>query len=257
LRALRASLRLAGFAGWTAACFVAWIVSRAALPLSERAALRAHFAITRAWARGLARVSGMRVEISGRPPRPPFFLVCNHQSYVDIVVLWTELRGLFLAKSEIARWPVLGLLARSTGTLFIDRRRKSDLARVLPLLERALAAGYGVIVFPEGTSSAGDDVLPFKPSMFEVAARGGLPVYCAALAYATPPGSPSARSAVCWWGDMTFWAHLWNFLALPACRARLSFSAQPLSSDDRKELARRAWAAVDAEFRPLRSHAAA
>lgn len=257
MKPVRAAVRLAAVGAWTLLAYAAWLASRVVVPFSTRAALGAHFAVTRAWARGLARISGMRLALTGRPPRAPFFLVCNHLSYVDIFLLLTQLDALFLAKSEIASWPLFGLLARSTGTLFIDRRKKSDVTRVLPLVERTLAAGYGVIVFPEGTSSAGDEVLSFKSGLFEVAARASLPVHCAALSYATPRGEISPRSCICWWGEMTFWNHLWRFLSLPCYEARLSFSPHPLVSPDRKDLARRAWEAVRAEFQPIRAPAAA
>jgi 1-acyl-sn-glycerol-3-phosphate acyltransferase len=194
---------------------------------------------------------GMRLEVLGRAPVGPFFLVANHLSYMDIVALLATTPATFLSKAEVARWPLVGWLARSTGTLFVDRTKKSDLVRVLGAIRGSLSAGQGVVVFPEGTSSEGRDVLPFRPSIFEVPAMLGIPVRCATLTYRTPPGSAPANLAVCWWGDMAFFPHLLALLALPRFEVTVSFGTQELYEADRKRLAERARAAVLSEFRPV------
>lgn len=196
--------------------------------------------MVRTWARGLGRVAGMRVHVIGSRPARPFFLVANHLSYVDIVLLLSEVEAVFVAKRELAMWPVVGYLARLTGTIFIDRRASRDVLRVLDRIEARIRHGQGVAVFPEGTSSAGDGVRPLRPSLFEWAARAGAPVHVAAIRYDAPPGWPAARSSICWWGDMAFLPHLLGLLRLPTFRATLHFAAETLSGADRAELARRA-----------------
>lgn len=238
--------------GLTTGIFYAgWLATRPLGLVSPRAALRAHFGIVKRFARTQLALLGARVDVRGEPPRAPFVLVTNHLSYVDIAVLMGRVDGFFLSKSEVAHWPLLGFLARSTGTLFVDREKRMDLPRVIGSVERVLARGAGVVLFPEGTSSDGREVLPFKPSLFEVALRTGTPVSHAALSYGTPPGTPPARLAVCWWGDMTFPAHFYRLLMLPGFHASLSFGRDTVAAADRKSLARRAHRAVTAEFVPV------
>ena len=238
-------------AAWTAGLYVCHLAARALALAAPRLGLAARARVLRAWARGVARVLGMRVVVEGEPPRPPFLLVSNHLSYVDIVALWTVVEGDFLARADVAGWPVFGFLARSAGTRFVDRSRKRDLTRVMDELAAVLARRRGAIVFPEATSSCGESVLPFRPSLFEVALRTGYPVRCAAISYSTPPGAEPARTSVCWWGDMTFHDHLYRLLALPSLEARIAFPPGAVEGADRKELALRAREVVAAAFRPV------
>ncbi|MEM9380141.1 MAG: lysophospholipid acyltransferase family protein, partial [Planctomycetota bacterium] len=198
--ALKVPLRLLLLTGVTVPLYAGWVLTRPVawvLPKTDKGLQR--FWVGR-WARSVLRILGVDARYEGPAPDGPFFLVCNHLSYVDIPVLLARLDARFLAKSEIASWPVLGLLARSTGTLFIDRSRKRDLTRVMPAIERVLGRGPGVIIFPEGTSTDGSAVQPFKPSLFEVPVEMDLKVVCAALHYDCPEGPRPAWEAVCWWG---------------------------------------------------------
>ena len=235
----------------TALCFALWLVTRAFGLFSARAARRSHAWIVSTWARLLTRLLGVRIEVEGPLPRAPFFLVSNHLSYLDIPVLLTCLDANFLAKSEVAHWPLIGPLARATGTLFIDRSRPSDLRRVMPQVRRVLAGGRGVIIFPEGTSTSGAQVLPFRSALFEVPAQAGLAVHTLALHYRTPPGSPPASLAVCWWGEMTFGGHFLAMLRLPTIEARIRLAAKPLHATDRRRLALDARECVLSLFEPL------
>ncbi len=247
----RATWRLAAVIVVTTVSYTAWWATRPLVLVSPALSLKGHHGVVRIWARTLNAILGVTVTVEGSAPRPPFFLACNHLSYLDVTVLFSELDGFFLAKSEIARWPVLGLLARSTGTLFVDRERRSDVVRVIGEVERVLERGSGVIVFPEGTSSGGDEVLPFRPSLFEVAVRMKSPVFPAAVTYQTPPGAAPAELSVCWWGDMSFGPHFLSLLTLPSVRATLTFGAHSITAGDRKELARLAHAAVTGDFVPV------
>lgn len=247
----RASVRLPAIALSTAAFYAAWVVTRPLGLASAALGRRTHHAVVRAWARTMLALLGVDLRVVGRPPAAPFFLVSNHLSYLDVPVIFSALDGFFLAKSEIAGWPVMGLLARTTGTLFVDRGRKSDLLRVIGEVERVLAGGGGVMVFPEGTSSRGEGVLPFRPSLFEVAARAELPVHFAAVTYRTPKGAAPADLSVCWWGDMAFGSHFLSLLTLPRILATLTFGPSPIEGSDRKDLARLCHQAVDGVFEPV------
>jgi 1-acyl-sn-glycerol-3-phosphate acyltransferase len=193
----------------------------------------------------------MRMKANGAPPDAPFFLVSNHVSYVDILLLASQLPCVFVAKSEVASWPVFGAICRNLDTLFIDREHKRDIPRVSARIEEILRDGRGVIIFPEGTSGRGDRVLRFKPALLEPAIRTGLPVSHASLYYETPPGSPPAGEVVCWFGGSGFISHVLQLVRLPWFLATVTFGDAPIRDSDRKNLAVRLHAAVRKSFRPV------
>lgn len=248
---VRATARGIALASWTALVGVALLLATLLGRASRAAGARLSADAFRVWARGTARIIGLTIDVRGTPPRSPFFLAANHLSYVDAVVLAATLDATFVAKSDVATWPLVGRLCAAVGTIFLDRTRKRDLLRVLPLLDAMLVAGDGVVVFPEGTTSDGSAVLPFRSSLFAAAARRELPVVLATLTYATPGGTAHPSRAVCWWGDMEFLPHLRALLALPSCTARVDFAATPIPAGDRKQMARAAQRAVERSFVPV------
>jgi 1-acyl-sn-glycerol-3-phosphate acyltransferase len=243
---VRAGARIAALLGVSLGLGAAALATR--LLARARGGGRAQALVTRAWARAVARIVGMRLHVEGAPPPAPGLLVANHLGYVDVVALWCAAGGVFVAKSEVASWPLVGRLGSIARTLFIDRARKRDLLRVLSEMDAALRGGERVILFAEGTSTRGEGVLPFKSSLFEAAVRARLPVGCASLSYATPPGAMPADRAVCWWGDMGFPDHVYALLRLPGFEARLRFAEAPLQGRERKALARAAHSVVAAGF---------
>lgn len=255
-----APLRLTLLVLVTLPLFAGWLLSVPVMLLAPATEAVLQPLWIRTWARAVLRIMGIRVRVEGPPPGGAFFLIANHLSYLDIPVLLGQLNGRFLAKSEIARWPVLGVLARATGTLFVDRSRKRDLTRVIAEVTALIERGPGVIVFPEATSTDGAAILPFKPSLFEVPARMGLDVSCAALHYSNPPGSPPAWQSVCWWGDAEFAPHFWDFLKLPRTEATLTFAPAPVraevaqgdGSGPRKALSEAAQRTLEQIFTPSR-----
>lgn len=202
------------------------------------------------WGRSLAALFGMRIRVEGRPPEEAQLIVSNHLSYMDIVLLGATLRCTFVSKAEVAGWPFIGLAARSAGTLFLDRARKRQLPEVAARMQERLAAGQGLVLFPEGTSTGGDRVLPFRSALLEPAASGGIPVGFASLHYRTPPGWPPAQESVCWWGEMTLAPHVLNLLRMPGFDATVAFGSEPLVASDRKLLAAKLHRAVSELFRP-------
>ena len=248
---LRAAVRLVAIAALTAALWAVWLAGAVALAASRDARRRWRYRSMRAWARGITRIACIEVAVEGRVPRPPYLLVANHLSYVDIIVLSSLVDGCYVSRGDVASWPVVGLLCRSMRVIFVDRSRRADVQRVSRLMEERLAEGEGVIFFPEGTSSAGDRVGAFKPSLFDCAVRSRAPVHYAALGYETGPADPPAYLSVCWWGDMTFMPHLFALLGVARFRATVRFGETPIAGDDRKELAETLWAAVGARFVPV------
>lgn len=207
--------------------------------------------IFRSWSRCVLPVLGVEVEVEGTPPKPPFLLVTNHLSYVDIPVIGSQVGAIFVAKAEISSWPGVGLMCRSINTIFIDRNVRRDLPRVMREIDREMAHGMGVVLFPEGTSSKGATVLPFRPSLLESAARSDTPVSYGTLSYHTPEGEPPAHLAVCWWGGMDFSPHALQLAQLRRVRAKLTFGDQPMHDVDRKELARGLRSAMLEQFEPV------
>jgi len=169
-------------------------------------------------------------------------LVCNHLSYVDILVLASLTPAVFVAKREVKSWPVFGWFAQLAGTLFVDRQRRSTVGHTTNEIEAALNLGALVIIFPEGTSSGGATVLPFKSSLLEPATRPTGSLFAGRIQYEIDDGDVSEE--VCYWKDMTLLPHLLNLLSKRTVRATVRFSQVPAPSPDRKELARQLHAEV-------------
>jgi 1-acyl-sn-glycerol-3-phosphate acyltransferase len=210
----------------------------AALGFAPRARRRFRAWLFGATSRALLTLLRAEVRVSGPPPRPPFLLVTNHLGYVDILVLASRLPARFVAKAEVRRWPLLGLICKGFGTIFIDRSDRRDIPRVLAEIEAAIERGEGVIVFPEGTSTSGEEVHPFRSPLLELPARLGLPVHAAALRY--------RPAEVGWWGDAALLPHLVGLFRLPRIAATIDFVAEPIVDGDRKRLAARLREAVAA-----------
>lgn len=247
----RAAARVVALCAVTACVYAFWLAVAAFAWFSPNTSRRLRGRVFRAWARAAARIVGMRVGVSGVAPSGAFLLVSNHLSYMDVVALASQVECVFVAKSEVARWPVVGLLCRSVNTVFVNRGRKRDIPAVLGSVSRSLEEGTGVVLFAEGTSTRGARVGPFKSSLLEHAARGRVPVHFASISYRTPRGEAGASEAVCWWGDMTFLGHLYGLFTLPHFDASLAFGERTVRADDRKVLAGRLWLAVNAQFVPV------
>jgi 1-acyl-sn-glycerol-3-phosphate acyltransferase len=142
----------------------------------------------------------------------------------------------FVSKSEVRGWPVIGWLTRCGGTLFVRRDQRGDVARLTSDFRSPIDAGVVVALFPEGTSSAGRLVLPFRSSLFEPAAAHQWPVTPFWLAYSASEGS--VEEEVCYWGDMTFLPHLLRLLSIEQITATVSYGDPPPTARCRKELAR-------------------
>ncbi|HEY5344978.1 MAG TPA: lysophospholipid acyltransferase family protein [Verrucomicrobiae bacterium] len=202
-------------------------------------------AVRAAWlqrtARAHLKIFGGSVKISGAIPKNGL-LVSNHLSYLDIVVICSVTPTVFVSKAEVRHWPVFGALAKMGGTIFIQRERRLDVGAVNDEIEKALADSALVVVFPEGTSSNGETILPFRAPLLEPALRGGCEISVACLRYEVDDGDP--KTEVCYWGDHKFFPHLLNLLGKKSVRATLHFGKFNRTTDDRKELAKQLHAAV-------------
>jgi len=161
----------------------------------------------------------------------------NHVSYVDILVLAAATPQVFLAKAEVRDWPVFNWFARMAGTQFIDRNRRSDVARQNADFVHIVENDAVLTIFLEGTSTDGSTVRPFRSSLLEPAIAHRWPVTPAAIHY-TCTGGDVAQD-VCWWGDMGFFEHLLRLVRVDAVTAYVRFGAPAESAEDRKALAAR------------------
>jgi 1-acyl-sn-glycerol-3-phosphate acyltransferase len=141
----------------------------------------------------------------------------------------------FVAKRQVHTWPLFGRLARFGATIFVDRDRPTDTPRASTQLHQALAAGLIVVLFPEGTSSDGTTVLPFRSALFQPAVELYKPISTAHISYTVEAGS--VEQDVCYWGKMVFLPHLLRFLRLRNVNARVKFAALATAFSDRKNAA--------------------
>jgi len=192
-------------------------------------------------ARRMVLVLGVECRVAGPVPERGL-LVCNHLSYVDIPLLGALTPAVFVAKREVKSWPVFGWFASRAGTVFIDRERRSHVGAVSAAMAALLGQNFLVVVFPEGTSSGGQTVLPFKSALLEPAANQTCPLSVALIQYELADGDVAEE--ICYWKDMTFAPHLLNLLGQRAIRATVRFAPWHGDRADRKELARQLHAEV-------------
>jgi 1-acyl-sn-glycerol-3-phosphate acyltransferase len=167
-------------------------------------------------------------------------VVSNHLTYLDILLYSAARPFLFVAKSEVRRWPFLGTMARLGGTIFVDRGRTLQAPEASRQIEQGLREGLPVLLFPEGTSSDGSSVLPFRSPLFDPAIRTGALVTAAAIRY---HADDAAEDQVSYWGDMVFAPHLFRTMCIRGLGAEISFDS-PRRFPDRKNAAREAWRQV-------------
>ena len=239
MRHLRALWRLLLLVSVTLGLFLVWWIGRLFLGRASARGREWRRGIVRRWSHLIVRIIGARVERSGPLPPAPCVLVSNHLGYVDIPILSSCTDTLFVAKSEVRAWPLIGGAAAAIGTIFVDRESRRAIPEVNAQIQASLEASDRVLFFPEGTSTGGSGVLPFKSSLLEPAAQSGYPVFCAAVHYSTSSGELPASQAVCWWGDMAFAGHLFQLLRLSHFRAQVVFHAEPHVGGGRKVLALR------------------
>jgi 1-acyl-sn-glycerol-3-phosphate acyltransferase len=187
------------------------------------------------WSRFACRVLGIRVTTRRSMPSSGL-LVSNHLSYIDIIGLSSIRPCVFVAKRDVASWPLFGWLAQAAGTIFVDRERRLSSPKAVDVIADAIAGGSVVVIFPEGTSSDGSTVLPFKSALLESAVQLRCPIAAASIDYALDDGS--VADEVCYWREMTLVPHLVNLFFKREVRANYSFSAAKVRAGNRKQIAR-------------------
>ena len=203
------------------------------------------------WGKAIVRLLGINIKVHGTPPEPPFFLVSNHLSYIDVWVLFAQLKCTFIAKSDVKSWPVIGFVLNTSGMIFVDREKRSDVQRVNEEISERLNSHQGIVLFPEGTTSSGADILSFKTPLFQYPAENELEVSCAALSYKTPRDKLLAHKQICWWDDTPFFTHFINMLKMKEFSATITFSDEKIVNTNRKLLAGTAQGIVQQSFEPV------
>jgi lyso-ornithine lipid O-acyltransferase len=199
----------------------------------------------------------IRVRVSGEPVRSrPVLFVSNHVSWADIIVIGSLAPVAFVAKSEVASWPLVGVTAKMQRTVFVDRTRRHQTSEAVAEIVRRLASDTSVVLFAEGTSSDGNRVLPFRSALLgaveEAAGRGsaeGFPIQPMSICYTGQQGIPMGRQhrpLVAWYGDLDFMPHIKAFIEQGAVDAVVTYGepVTPDSGTDRKEMTKRLEDAV-------------
>lgn len=188
------------------------------------------------------RLLGCKASFTGEIPRRGL-VVANHLGYVDILVIGSIFPCVFVAKSDVRDWPVFGLLARLAGTAFVRRKSPTDAARQVKALESVLSRGHPMVLFPEGTSSGGEAVLPFRSSLLQASIVTGLETIPAAIHYRVDPPA-TVEDSIAFWADMKLLNHLWKMLCIRSFEARVAFGKPLLPTNDRKETCRQLYQLV-------------
>lgn len=209
-----------------ALALVLWVI--ACLPLVfgfwalrlERARAR----IVQGFYIGAAFICGLRIQVTGAvSAERPLMLVSNHTSYLDVFVIGSLVPVSFTPKKEVRSWPVIGFLCVLADCIFVERR-PAEMQAAAAEMQKRLARGKVLCLFPEGTTSDGFHIKPFKSGFLSLAEIHRMPVQPASIAYThigRTPMVPERREEVAWVGDATFFGHFWHFLSLPPVRVHV------------------------------------
>ncbi len=189
----------------------------------------------RAWwsqqsAKAVMFAVGIRYHVEGTPPTHGL-VVSNHLSYIDVLILSAAMPCFFVAKLEIGGWPIFGMMARANGTIFLDRNSRESAMSVADQMVERLKLQIPVLLFPEGTSTDGSQLLPFHPRLIDPATSTGTQITTAAVRNEIKDGTP--ERALCWYGDESFVPHLLKVLGVAGFSAELRFGQPHIYSDRR------------------------
>ncbi len=246
LRPLRVARRGGSVLLWTLPCMA---IQAICLVLPGRAKV----AYARFYWSVVCRLLGLSVRMIGAPASAqngrPVVYVSNHSSWLDVPVLGGRLEACFVSKDEVGRWPFVGTVARLGRTVFISRQRQAT-GRERDALRERLAAGDSLLLFPEGTTSDGSRVMPFRSSFFAIAEGPDPPlIQPVSVVYDRLGGLPTGRACrpvFAWYGDMDLASHFWRFAQHCGLRASILLHPplDPAGFAGRKALSHAVWQAV-------------
>ncbi len=198
--------------------------------------------IIQTWLRQAAGIIGVDIRIHGKPAQAPVFVVANHISWLDILIIASVLPVSFLSKAEVRNWPVIGTLAAKAGTLFIHRGSRDGAAQAIELMREKLKAGYSVASFPEAKTTDGTSVHTFHPRLFAAAIETGSPIQPVSLRY---PHAHGVNSIVPYVNEPNLVRHAFHIMSAKRTIAEVIL-CKPVSSEGqtRKEVAQLARNAI-------------
>ncbi len=269
LGTLRAYSRMFVAALWTLSCYAAVRLAAVVLSFYRPFRRRVCRKIARMWLRGMPPLIGMQIHVSGARPPSPFFLVVNHITWLDFIVMNMLCDSRCVAMSEMRDIPVLGALVVALEAIFVYRVRE-DVPRVKDAILDSIRQKHSILLAPEGTISPGRTVRRFRASLLEPAVSSGKAVHYASITYKTPEGCPRPSDVVLFgpdpnyrseddevnnlelWGPQrTFLNHFLRLTSLPYYEAHVRFGDEPMVGQDRIALANGLHRAVNRIFSPL------
>lgn len=216
--------------------------------------------LNRLFARSLCFIAGIRIVIQGKSNIPSAIgslVISNHLTYLDGVVLGSILPVIYLSKKAIRNWPLIGWMAFVSGTIFIDRKRKEESPKYIEEIAKRLNNNANVLLFPEGTSTNGENIRDFQTVLFGAPLSSGSPILPITIHYAKINNEAivkSNRDTICWYGQIPIHKHIWRLLQKRSVEAVISI--YPIidvkkfenSSLGRKELSKHAHQVINKEY---------
>lgn len=196
----------------------------------------------------------VELSVKNMPPvGQPFLLVGNHLGIMDILLLASIRHCLFITSVEMKNTPLLGTLCEMGGCLFVERRNRANINKEILHIREALKQGFNIVLYPEGTSSNGERMLPFKKTMMTAAAGTGVPILPMVLNFTEVNGEKMSgkwRNHVFWYGDQAFPPAMWKAMSLRSIKAEIEF-LEPIfchSEEERREIAVKAHHQIEQKF---------
>ena len=185
-----------------------------------------------------------------------YLFVGNHMGMLDILAISAIKPALFITSVEMQKTPGLGLICEMGGCLFVERRNRSNIHNEIDQIRGALQQGLNVILYPEGTSTNGEKVWPFKKSLLTAAAGTGVPIKPMVVNYTVINGEPMSdkyRDYVCWYGDQSFFPAMWRMFSLKSVVAEIEFldEIHVHSEEERRHVAGVAHSMIENKFKPI------
>jgi 1-acyl-sn-glycerol-3-phosphate acyltransferase len=216
-----------------------------ALPFSKFKKRRVITKVSAFHSKLMLKILGFHLTLKGDVPKEGVMIIGNHMSYLDILIYLSFFEALFITSVDMRERLFLGQVTQMGGCLFVERRNPRGLPKEMRAIKEFFTKGFSVCIFPEGTSSDGSTVLPFKNSMFQIPLETGCAVQPIALKYSKIDGKafgPETCDYVCWYGDLGFFPHLMGLFTLKKVEASLTVLPKIDSTDfnNRKELSNHA-----------------